>query len=110
MRRTLTFLSIGIVALLGIALLKGDSISTAQPKEGTLLSHDVYFTLKDNSPEAKKKLVDACKKYLSGHEGEVFFAAGVRAEEFKRDVNDQQFDVALQIVFKGIKSHDKYQD
>jgi hypothetical protein len=110
MRRTLTYLSIGIVALLGIVLLNGGSVSNAQQKEGTLLSHDVYFSLKDNSLEAKKKLVDACKKYLSGHEGEVFFAAGMRAEEFKRDVNDQQFDVALHIVFKGIKSHDKYQD
>jgi hypothetical protein len=75
-----------------------------------LLSHDVYFSLKDNSPAAKQKLVDACKKYLSGHEGEVFFATGMRAEEFKRDVNDQGFDVALQIVFKDMKSHDKYQD
>jgi hypothetical protein len=110
MRRTLTGLSIGIVVLIGLALLNGGSESNAQQKEDTLLSHDVYFSLKDNSPEAKKKLVDACKKYLSGHEGEVFFSAGVRAAEFKRDVNDQHFDVALQIVFKDIKSHDKYQD
>jgi len=32
----------------------------------------VYFTLKDNSPEAAQKLVDALQKYLSKHEGEVF--------------------------------------
>src|SRR5450631_2012537 len=82
MRRTLTVLSIGIVALVGLAISLGGGISTAQQKETTLLSHDVYFTLKDNSPEAKKKLVHACKKKPSGHEGEVFFAAGVRADEF----------------------------
>ena len=108
MRRTLTFLSIGIVAVVCLAISLGGSATTAQEKETTLLSHDVYFTLKDNSPEAKKKLVDACKKYLSGHEGEVFFATGVRAEEFKREVNDQQFDVSLQIVFNSVKAHDKY--
>ncbi len=110
MRRTLTFLSLGIVTLACLAISFGGNTSNAQQKEGTLLSHDVYFSLKDNSPAAKQKLVDACKKYLSGHEGEVFFSAGVRAEEFKRDVNDQGFDVALQIVFKDMKSHDKYQD
>jgi hypothetical protein len=75
-----------------------------------MLSHDVYFTLKDNSAEAKKKLVDSCKKYLTGHSGEVFFAAGPRAEEFSREVNDRDFDVALHIVFKDKASHDKYQD
>ncbi|MBI3823595.1 MAG: Dabb family protein [Planctomycetes bacterium] len=75
-----------------------------------MLSHDVYFSLKDNSPANKKKLVDACKKYLSGHEGEVFFAAGTLAEALKREVNDLQFDVALHIVFKDQAAHDKYQD
>jgi hypothetical protein len=77
---------------------------------GALLSHDVYFTLKDNSAEAKKKLVDACRKYLSKHPGEVFFAVGPRSEELKRPVNDQDFDVALHIVFSGLAAHDKYQD
>ena len=38
----------------------------------------VYFTLKDNSPAAKKKLVDACKKYLKDHDGTVYFSAGIR--------------------------------
>ena len=65
-----------------------------------MLSHDVYFSLKDNSPEAKRKLVAACKKYLSGHPGEVFFAAGTLAEEISWDISDRDFDVALHIVFK----------
>jgi hypothetical protein len=75
-----------------------------------VLVHDVYFTLKDSSAEAKKKLVDACKKYLTKHPGTVYFAAGTRAEDLKREVNDQDFDVALHIVFKDRQSHDKYQD
>ena len=74
-----------------------------------MLSHDVYFQLKDNSADGKKKLVAACKKYLTGHEGEVFFGAGVLAEDLKRDVNDLNFDVALHIVFKDMAAHDKYQ-
>ncbi len=75
-----------------------------------MLSHDVYFSLKDNSPEAKKKLAAACKKYLSGHPGEVFFAAGTLAEEISWDISDRDFDVALHIVFKDKAAHDKYQD
>jgi len=110
MVRTLLFASVAVIALAGHALLSSVSPSHAQQKESTMLSHDVYFSLKDNSPEAKKKLVAACKKYLSGHPGEVFFAAGTLAESLKREVNDVQFDVALHIVFKDMASHDKYQE
>jgi hypothetical protein len=108
MRRTLLFASIGIVGLFTYALLQGDGVSSAQEKDGMLLSHDVFFSLKDNSPAAKKKLVEACKKHLSGHDGEVFFSAGTLAESLKREVNDVNFDVALHIVFKDQAAHDKY--
>ncbi len=107
MRRSLLFASIGILGLFTYLLVQ-DGVSIAQEKDGQLLSHDVFFSLKDNSPTAKKKLVEACKKYLSGHEGEVFFAAGARAESLKREVNDVNFDVALHIVFKDKAAHDKY--
>jgi Stress responsive A/B Barrel Domain len=75
-----------------------------------MVVHDVYFSLKDNSPPARKKLVEACKKYLAKHPGTVFFAAGTLAEELKREVNDRDFDVGLHIVFKNKAAHDKYQD
>ncbi len=73
-----------------------------------MLSHDVYFTLNDNSPAAKEKLVAACKKHLSDHPGTVWFAAGPLAEEFQRDVNDREYDVALHLVFKSKAAHDQY--
>jgi hypothetical protein len=75
---------------------------------GKMLSHDVYFSLTDNSPEAKEKLIAACKKYLSGHPGTVWFAVGPLGEEFQRDVNDRDFDVALHLVFKNKAAHDQY--
>ena len=78
----------------------------AQP----LLAHDVYFTLHDNSPAARDRLVAACKKYLTGHPGTVFFACGPLAEELRRPVNDLAFDVALHIVFESQAAHDTYQD
>lgn len=74
------------------------------------LAHNVFFALKDNSPANRRKLIDACKKYLTKHPGEVFFAAGTLAEELDRDVNDRGFDVALHIVFESQAAHDQYQD
>jgi succinylarginine dihydrolase len=77
---------------------------------GEVLSHDVFFSLKDASDAAKAKLVAACQKYLTGHEGTVFFSVGTLASDFKRDVNDRDFDVALHVTFKDKAAHDKYQD
>jgi hypothetical protein len=82
----------------------------AEEKPKKMLAHMVYFALKDNSAAAKQKLVAACKKYLSKHDGEVFFAAGTLNEELNRPVNDRDFDVSLHIVFKDKASQDKYQD
>jgi len=75
-----------------------------------LIGHMVYFKLKDVTDENKKKLVEACKKYLADHEGVVFFSAGVLADSFNRDVNDREWDVALHLVFADKAAHDKYQD
>ncbi|NBR05825.1 MAG: Dabb family protein [Planctomycetes bacterium] len=75
-----------------------------------MVSHDVFFSLKEGTAENKKTLVEACHKYLKGHPGEVFYSAGVLAEDLKRPVNDLNFDVALHIVFNDKASQDKYQD
>ena len=71
--------------------------------------HDVYFTLNDNSTDEVHKLIKDCYKYLNAQEGIVFFAAGPRVEESKREVNIQDWDVALHIVFNNKENHDKYQ-
>jgi hypothetical protein len=103
------------VVLLGLAAGGYFALSTppageaAEAKE-PMIAHMVYFSLKDNSPAAKQKLVEACKKYLDQHPGTVFFAAGTLAEDFNRPVNDRDFDVALHLVFKNKAAHDKYQD
>jgi hypothetical protein len=75
-----------------------------------LLAHNVYFTLTDNSPEARGQLVEACKKYLTVQKGIVYFACGVLEPELARDVNVRDFDVGLHIVFADRAAHDAYQD
>jgi hypothetical protein len=74
-----------------------------------MLAHMVYFTLKDNSAEAIEQLIGACKKYLSGHPGTVFFAVGKVVPDLTRPVNQTDFDVALQLVFESRAAHDDYQ-
>jgi hypothetical protein len=102
-----TILGAGLCGCLFLRALNQTEAATAVEPQ---LAHDVYFALKDNSAEAKHKMVAACKQYLSKHPGEVFFAAGTRAEDLNRAVNDRDFDVALHIVFRSKRAHDEYQD
>ena len=75
-----------------------------------MLGHYVFFSLYDSSTNATHALIAASQKYLANHEGIVFFAARLRTPDLNRDVNDQQFDVALQIVFLNRSTHDAYQE
>jgi quinol monooxygenase YgiN len=73
-----------------------------------MLAHMVYFSLQ-NPQQDREKFIAACHKHLSGHPGVVFYAAGTCATQYMRDVNDRDFDVALQLVFQSHEAHDVYQ-
>jgi len=98
--------------LLGTAIAAASVMfaSTAMAAEEKMLSHAVFFTLKQDSPETRQQLVAGCKKYLADHPGVVWFSAGPIADELDREVNDRDFDVALHVVFKDKAAHDAYQD
>jgi hypothetical protein len=102
-----------VLALIGVVLgaVAIGATSRAQDKvknSSDHLAHMVYFKLKDNSPKATADLVTSCQKYLSGHEGTVYFSTGVLAKDLNREVNDREFDVALHLVFKDRPSYEKY--
>lgn len=94
---------------LGIWLQSGGTTADAGGKKGKHLAHMVYFKLKDASPAAREKLVAACHKHLSGHEGTVYYSAGTVVDELNREVNDRDWDVGLHLVFDGLEAHNKYQ-
>lgn len=102
------FLVIASLVLAGLSVAM--AVSASDGGAGATLAHDVYFTLNDSSPEAQEALVDACERYLKGHDGTVFFAAGTRATEKTRDVNDTGFDVSLHVYFQDEASHEAYQN
>lgn len=76
---------------------------------GSLLAHNVFFSLRDNSPAAVQKLIDDCKKYLTVQKGIVSFACGKLEPELAREVNVRDFDVGLHIIFTDRAAHDAYQ-
>jgi hypothetical protein len=98
------------LAVAGYLALGHRAETLAADEKGPMIAHNVYFALNDNSADAKKKLVAACKKYLSDNPGIVFFAAGTRVEDLDRPVNDKDWDVGLHIVFKTRADHDRYQE
>ena len=106
MKRFLASFALAALVLTAGVSARAEDKAKAEP----MIVHDVYFTLKDNSAEAKNKLVAACKKYLTGHPGTVFFACGTLAPELRRPVNDLGFDVALHLVFESQAAHDAYQE
>ena len=74
-----------------------------------MLTHSVFFKLKDGSAEARQRLLDACNSYLRPIEGIEFFAAGELVADLARPVNDLEFDVALHVMFTDRAAHDVYQ-
>ena len=73
------------------------------------LVHMTYFRLVDHSPRTLEVFLTLCRKFLSDHDGQVYFSVGPRATEMTRDVNVLSFDVAMNMIFDSIDSFEKYQ-
>lgn len=73
------------------------------------LTHSVFFTLTDASDEKIQGLVNDCYELLSSAEGLVSLHAGARVPDLDRGVNDDQFHVALIVIFESREAHDSYQ-
>ena len=81
----------------------------ADQTQNQMLVHNVFFTLKEGTPQNIQKLIDACFHYLKDHPGVVYFGAGPLVAELERPVNDRDFHVALCVVFRSKQDHDVYQ-
>ncbi|MFN3212760.1 MAG: Dabb family protein [Henriciella sp.] len=97
-----------------VAMLLGLMAMTAGPAladetKAPLLTHSVFFDLKNDDAASVQALVDGCYEYLAPHDGIVYFSAGARHTDYQREVNDLNFDVALTIVFENTAAQDAYQ-
>ena len=94
--------------LLGLMTLTAGP-ALADEAKAPLLTHSVFFDLKNDDAASVQALVDGCYEYLAPHDGIVYFSAGARHTDYQRDVNDLDFDVALTIVFENTAAQDAYQ-
>jgi hypothetical protein len=99
--------SLGLALVLPAVLVTG-AVTRSADEPGPRLAHMVFFTLKDHSPEARQTLVSSCQKYLSDHEGTVYFSVGTIAEDVVEPVSDRDFDVALHVVFRDKAAKNQY--
>jgi len=76
---------------------------------GKQVAHIVFFTLKESTTETVQALIDACNRYLTDHDGVIYYSVGARGAEFNRPVNNQTYDVGLHVVFTDKAAYDVYQ-
>ena len=69
-----------------------------------------FFSSRTPPKTRSEQLVQSAEKLLSHSDGIVSFACGERTADLTRAVNDTQFEVGLQIVFRDRASHDRYQE
>lgn len=100
----------GLLAIVAVALAGPLGIGATKTSAGPKLAHMVYFKLKDGSGGNRAKLIASCKLLLSGHDGVEYFSTGSLAADFKKEFNDRDFDVSLNLVFADKEAHDKYQE
>lgn len=73
------------------------------------LAHMVFFDLNDDTESNRQALLASANQFLSGHAGTAYFSVGALVPDLTRPVNDQDFAVALHIVFANRAAHDTYQ-
>jgi Stress responsive A/B Barrel Domain len=99
------------VALLVLAALFAfNAVARPEGPAGPQLAHMVFFALKDHSKESRERFLASCEKYLSGHEGTIYFSVGTIAEDkdVQEPVSVKDFDVALHAVFENKAAKARY--
>lgn len=72
-----------------------------------LISHSVYFSLRDNQEPERLKLVEACRRLLAATPRSVFSSVGILGDN-AAVLNDRDWDVALTVVFADKAALDTY--
>jgi len=78
--------------------------------DGSRIAHSIYFILEERTDANRKKCIAACREYLAQHPGISRFSIGTLAEDLRRGVNDQSFDVAMNLVFENQDAYLAYLD
>jgi antibiotic biosynthesis monooxygenase (ABM) superfamily enzyme len=72
-------------------------------------SHCIFFQLSDRTPSTRKKFLELTRKLLaSGHPGMISCEIGFRDVDMRRPVNDQKFDIAVEMIFENREAYQAY--
>ncbi len=96
-----------VLSLTALAAAGGWAARSPAPDEPSV-AHVVVVALKKHTPESRAEFVKSCHKYLSDHEGTLYFAVGTIAEDLKEPVSDRDFDVVIHLVFETKSAEQKY--
>ena len=97
-----------LAAMLAVATGLGWISARAFDDSKSPLAHVVVVALKEHTPEARAAFVKSCHKYLSDHEGTLYFGVGTIAEDVTEAVSDRDFDVVIHLVFENKAAEQKY--
>jgi hypothetical protein len=91
-------------------LLALDAVARLAGRAEPQLAHMVFFALKDHSKDPRERFIASCDKYLSNHEGTVYYSVGMIAEDkdVEEPVSVKDFDVALHVVFENKAAKARY--
>jgi hypothetical protein len=98
--------TLSLAAASALAACAGTPKATPLAVDGNM-AHAVYFDLKD--PRDAEALMRDCRARLAGIPGVRAMEVGERCPEFKTPRNNQEFDVALWVLFDDQSAHDGYQ-
>ena len=101
---------IGLAFSVLVASIALDAVARLAVKAEPQLAHMVFFALKDHSKESRERFLASCDKYLSEHEGTVYYSVGTIAEDkdVEEPVSVKDFDVALHVVFENKAAKARY--
>ena len=82
-----------------------------EPEQPYRYRHSVFFRLSDRTASTRQSFVDLTWQLLAtGHPGMLSCTIGLRDEQMQRTVNDQRFDISLDMIFESRQSYDAYRD
>lgn len=96
---------VSLLLILGATVAWSSCVATTLPSDA--IAHDVFLSLKNPSRSAIAGLTQDCRKLLA-IPGVLHLDAGPRASAMTRADNDQDFHVAMHVVFSNHGNYERY--
>lgn len=87
-------------------MVKEQALDSDQPYR---YSHCIFFRLSDRTPRTRQRFIDLTWELLAtGHPGMLSCTIGFRDVLMQRPVNDQNFDISVDMTFESQEAYEAY--